>query len=199
MVISGMILLVTTALAGPDPLLSGGTVAGPDTSCVVMDMPTGGRRSPLDSLTLSVGGAVMKVCYGRPAAQGRTMIGGREVPFGKLWRTGANEPTMIHTTGTIAVAGIEVPAGSYSLYTIPGEEEWRIIINRSITQWGHIARYTSRVKAEEVGQAVLRRSRPEQHVEVLTFRAEHPSEGPVQLILEWEDTRIVIPVEQTAS
>ena len=199
MTINGIILFATTALVAPDPLALGGVVAGPDTSCVVMDMPTGGRRSPLDSLTLSLTEAVVKVCYGRPAARGRTMIGGREVPFGKLWRTGANEPTMIHTTGAVAIAGIELQAGSYSLYTIPGEEEWVVIINRSITQWGHIARYTSRVKAEEVGQAVVRRSRPAEHVEILTFRAERPSEGPLQLILEWEDIRVAIPVEPTAS
>ncbi len=72
-------------------------VAGPDTACVVMEMPANRRLSPLDSLTFTVGGSPVKLCYGRPSARGRTMIGGRDVAYGRLWRTGANEPTMIHS------------------------------------------------------------------------------------------------------
>ena len=66
------------------------------------------------------------------------MIGGDAMPFGKLWRTGANEPTMIHTTGPIVMAGVAVPAGSLLASTrFPDPKEWHVIVNRSITQWGH--------------------------------------------------------------
>ncbi|NIU19704.1 MAG: DUF2911 domain-containing protein, partial [Actinobacteria bacterium] len=99
-----------------------------------MNMPTEGRVSPLDSITFQVDGDPVKLCYGRPSARGRTMIGGPDVPFGRLWRTGANEPTMIHTTVPITVAGIAIAPGSYSLYTVPGEERWEVVVNRSITQ-----------------------------------------------------------------
>ena len=174
--------------------LPGPPAVGPDTACIVMDMVTEGRSSPLDSLTFEVGGHPVKVCYGRPSARGRTMIGGRDVPFGKLWRTGANEPTMIHTTGPIVLAGIELAKGSYSLYTRPGEDEWVVIVNRSITQWGHIASYDYKVRKQEVGQVALRRERPERHVETMTFRTEAGSDDGVILVLEWEESLIRIPV-----
>ncbi len=189
----GFVLALIPALGD----LSGHLVmvpVGPDTSCIVMDMPTEGRLSPLDSLTFTVGDRSVKICYGRPSARGRTMIGGQDVPYGKLWRTGANEPTMIHTTGSISVAGIEVERGSYSLYTVPGEDEWVVIVNRSITQWGHIAQYNYKVKAQEVGRAKVRGERLADHVETMTFRTEPAEQGAVTLLLEWEHTRVQMSV-----
>ncbi len=165
-----------------------------DTSCIVMDFPVEGRLSPIDSLSFSVGEGVVKVCYGRPSARGRTMIGGRDVPYGAIWRTGANEPTMIHTTEPIHLSGIAIDRGTYSLYTIPGEDEWTIIVNRSVTQWGHIARYTYKVKELEVGRVNAARQRPDEHVETLTFRTEPGPDDQVHLILEWEHSRIRIPI-----
>lgn len=166
-------------------------------ACVTMNtanLPLATRQSPLDSISFTVGTAKVKVCYGRPSAKGRTMIGGTPVPFGKLWRTGANEPTMIHTTGPITVAGIAVPAGSYSLYTIPGEKEWHVIVNRSISQWGHEGRYTPEVKAQELTPHGTAQARAmAQPVEMFTIRSE--SHGNMaHLILEWEKTRVEIPI-----
>jgi len=177
----------------------GHLTAGPDTACIVMEIPTEGRLSPLDSLSFDVGGHPVKICYGRPSARGRTMIGGHDVPYGRLWRMGANEPTMIHTTAPIKVAGIELEKGSYSLYALPGEEEWILILNRSITQWGHIASYNYKVKEQEIGQAVLERGWPENHVETMTFRTEPGSESQVILVLEWEQSRVRIPIEAVAT
>jgi hypothetical protein len=157
-------------------------------------LPLATRKSPLDSLSFKVGGASVKLCYGRPSARGRTMIGGDAIPFGKLWRTGANEPTMIHTTGPLVVAGVAVPAGSYSLYTIPGPTEWRIIVNRSITQWGHESQYSDAVKAQEVGQGMASSSGLSEPVETMVFRTEPGSGGGLNLLLEWERTRVTIPI-----
>ncbi len=187
--------LLVADLAAGGPFLS---PQGPDTACVVMNMPTEGRVSPLDSITFQVDGDPVKLCYGRPSARGRTMIGGPDVPFGRLWRTGANEPTMIHTTVPITVAGIAIAPGSYSLYTVPGEERWEVVVNRSITQWGHIARYSSRVRAQEVGRATVQREALDRQVETLTFRTEPRRDGVV-LLLEWEHTRVPIPVAAAGS
>jgi len=164
-----------------------------DTACIVMDAPVTERLSPLDSLSFRLDGHTVKVCYGRPSSRGRTMIGGRDVPYDKLWRTGANEPTMVHTTGPISIAGIEVEPGSYSLYTVPGEAEWTIVVNSSITQWGHISEYTYRVRRKEVGRATVPRERTARHVETLTFTAD-PVEREAIIFLEWERTRIAIPI-----
>jgi len=89
------------------------------------------------------------------------MIGGEAVPYGRVWRTGANEPTMIHTTGHLVIAGIHVDAGTYALYTVPGEREWEVIVNRSHRQWGHESTYTDSVRVQEVGRGRV----PTQRVE----------------------------------
>src|SRR5918994_5135940 len=125
-----------------------------DSACPVPhpnDVPVQGRQSPLDSLTFTVATQTVKVCYGRPSARGRTMIGGTAVPYGKLWRTGANEPTVIFTPVALEIAGVKVQPGKYSLYSVPGEKEWEVIVNRSTTQWGHENDYTDEVRAQEVG------------------------------------------------
>jgi hypothetical protein len=156
-------------------------------------LPLATRKSPLDSLSFKVGPASVKLCYGRPSARGRTMLG-EEIRYGKLWRTGANEPTMIHTTGPLVIAGIAVPAGSYSIYTLPDPKQWHVIVNRSITQWGHESQYTDAVKAQEVGHGTASSSAMSSPVETLTFRTEPGTAGAVNLLLEWEKTRVTIPV-----
>jgi DUF2911 family protein len=166
-------------------------------ACITMNttnLPLATRKSPLDSLSFKVGTADVKLCYGRPSARGRTMIGGADVPFGTLWRTGANEPTMIHTTGPLTIAGVAVPAGSYSIYTIPDPKEWQVIVNKSITQWGRENFYTPEVKAQEVGHGMASSTALASPVETLTFRQEAGTGGAVNLLLEWEKTRVTIPI-----
>lgn len=167
-------------------------------ACITMNtknLPLATRKSPLDSLSFKVGTADVKLCYGRPSARGRTMIGGENVPFGKLWRTGANEPTMIHTTGPLVIAGVAVPAGSYSIYTIPDSKTWQVIVNRSITQWGEEHGYTAEVKAQEVGHGMAESSALGSPVETFTIRTEAGPGGTVSLLLEWEKTRVTIPIK----
>ena len=126
-----------------------------DSACPVLlpnDVPVQGRQSPLDSLTFTVAKQTVKLCYGRPSAKGRTMLGGEAVPFGKLWRTGANEPTVIFTPVALTIAGVTVAPGKYSIYTVPGAKQWEVIVNKSTSQWGHESTYTPEVKAQEVGR-----------------------------------------------
>lgn len=181
-----MLLLPSHPAPAADPL-----------ACKTMNtanLPLATRKSPLDSLSFQVGSASVKLCYGRPSARGRTMIGGEAVPFGRLWRTGANEPTMIHTTGPLVIAGVAVPAGSYSIYSIPDPKTWHIIVNRSITQWGEEHGYTDEVKAQEVGHGMAESSSLTEPVETMVFRTEAGSGGGVNLLLEWEKTRVTIPI-----
>ncbi len=178
-----------------------------DMSCIVRSdiMPVKGRASPLDSVTFRVAGQDVKICYGRPSARGRTMIGspgiegaGRQmgvVPFGKIWRTGANEPTLLRTPIALVMAGVMVPAGTYSMYTVPGETEWEIVVNRSYSQWGQEGFYTDEVRAQEVGRGKVASERTDSHVETFTIRAEETQDtSGVHLILEWERTRVRVPV-----
>jgi hypothetical protein len=179
-------------------LAFGGAAPGPaPRACITMNtkqLPLATRKSPLDSVSFTVDGNAVKVCYGRPSLRGRHMLGGEAVPFGRIWRTGANEPTMIHATGPLAIAGIRVPAGSYSLYTVPGAGEWEVIVNRSVTQWGEESNYTDAVKAQEVGRARVKTEALTTPVEMFTIRAEPPSGDAAALVLEWEKTRVTIPL-----
>jgi hypothetical protein len=147
------------------------------------------RVSPMASVTLTVGGPPVKLCYSRPALRGRSMIGGPEVPFGQLWRTGANEPTTIIASIPLDIAGVMVPPGRSSLYTVPGPETWELILNRSTSQWGLEAQYTDVVKAQEFGRAIVRSETSAVGVERLTFIA-----GDNELILTWGTTRVRIPI-----
>jgi hypothetical protein len=123
------------------------------------------------------------------------MIGGQGVPYGKLWRTGANEPTVIFTPVALEIAGVRVPAGKYSIYTVPGEKEWEIIVNRSTSQWGHENAYTEEVEAQELGRGKAPAEKLKSPVETFTITP-HPTTGEVQhLYLDWERTRVAVPVK----
>jgi hypothetical protein len=169
------------------------------TPCPHRNVPLEGRKSPLDSLTFSVAGKQVKVCYGRPSSRGRQMLGGEAVPYGQLWRTGANEPTIFSTPISLSIAGIEVKPGVYSLYTVPGPREWEIIVNRSTDQWGEESRYTPEVKAQEVGRGKVPSETAKRAVETFTISAEPTSSKAAALVLEWEKTRIKIPIRATGA
>ena len=170
--------------------------AAADTACIVMSMRDfDSRSSPLDSVSLRIGDGSVKICYGRPSARGRTMIGGANVPFGEIWRTGANEPTMVHTTLGLDIGDVHVGPGSYSLYTVPGEHEWEVIVNRSLTQWGAERNYTEAVQAQEVGRIKVMTINTEHHSEKFTIRLEAKSEGEAALLLEWENTQVKVPLK----
>lgn len=91
--------------------------------------------SPRDSVMGTVAGSHIKIWYGSPSVRGRK-VWGALVPYGKIWRTGANEATIFTTSKAIKIEGKNLPAGKYSLYTEPGENEWKIILNSQTGQWG---------------------------------------------------------------
>ncbi len=93
------------------------------------------RASPADSVTGKVGDATITIYYGSPSVKGRK-VWGELVPYGKAWRAGANEATIFETNQAISVGGKELPAGRYSLFAIPGENEWQFIFNSEVGQWG---------------------------------------------------------------
>jgi len=93
------------------------------------------RESPPTTAKATVNGTEITINYSSPSVKGRTIWGGL-VPYGKVWRTGANEATTIEVSADIAVGGNLLKKGKYSLFTIPGKDEWIIIINSNPGQWG---------------------------------------------------------------
>ncbi len=153
------------------------------------------RQSPLESLSFTLGKAHVKVCYGSPSLRGRVMLGGELVPFGSLWRTGANEPTTLHTDHVVRVGELVLAAGSYSIYTIPGERTWTVILNRSTRQWGLESEYTREVAAREIGRFAVRPRPLHTPSERLNFRSEPSATAAVDLVLEWQRTQIRLPLD----
>jgi hypothetical protein len=190
----GSILALAT-FVGAGAIATSAETVNPDTACPSRNVPLEGRKSPLDSLTFTVANQPVKLCYGRPSSRGRVMLGGTNIPYGKLWRTGANEPTIFFAPVPLTVAGIQVEPGVYSLYTVPGAREWEIIVNRSTSQWGEESRYTDEVKAQEVGRAKVKSETVAAPVETFTIRAEPAKDKSASLVLEWEKTRVRIPIE----
>lgn len=93
------------------------------------------RPSPNARVGQTVGTTDVDVTYGRPAVRGRDVFGGL-VPYGQVWRTGANEATTVTFSDDVMVEGQRLPAGTYALFTVPGEDAWTVAFNRAANQWG---------------------------------------------------------------
>jgi hypothetical protein len=97
-----------------------------------VDFPT---ASPACTLKQHVGLTDIEIVYSRPGVKGRTIFGGI-VPYGQVWRTGANQATKVTFSTPVKLEGTDIPAGTYALFTIPGQKEWTIIISTNAAQWG---------------------------------------------------------------
>jgi len=116
--------LITTMLIGALPLMAQEKVNS-----------TGGH-SPHETTSRVVDGSRITITYGRPYMKGRQIWGGL-VPYGKVWRTGADEATTLTTQKPIVIGGTTIPAGAYTLFTLPNEDgSAKLIINKQIGQWG---------------------------------------------------------------
>jgi hypothetical protein len=142
--------------------------------------------SPRDSVELTVNGKKISINYGRPSARGRKIMGG-VVPYHKVWRTGANEATKFVTQADLELGGIEIPQGSYTLYTLPSETEWKLIINKQFGQWGTV--YDAQ---QDLARLKLDKKRLTNPVEKLTLSLDRVSNGSGLLKIEWEYTSLSV-------
>lgn len=150
------------------------------------------RLSPLDSVAVTVDGAEIEVQYGRPSMRGRTVFGGL-VPWEEVWRTGANEATHLRTSADLAVGDATIPAGHYTLYTIPARDGWTLILNRQTGQWG-----TEYDPARDLVRLPMRVDTLEEPVETFTIEVGEGGEGGGVLALHWETTRAWLPFQVAA-
>lgn len=148
------------------------------------------RESPLDSVEVRLGDDTALLCYGRPSARGRAMVGGQD-PFGLPWRLGANEPTTLHLPFPATIGTVDVPAGSYSLYAIPQDGPWTIVVNSNTNRWG--IPLSPDVRRSDVGSFTVETSTLDEHVETMTFRFEGGGSSGA-LVYLWESTTFRIPI-----
>lgn len=153
------------------------------------------RASPHDSTTLAVGSDTIIVCYARVAKRGRPIMGGL-VPYGQPWRLGANEATAIHVPFRATIAGVAVEPGWYSLYAVPSEREWRIVVNAETQRWG--IPINESVRARDVGSGTVPAERVDETVEDLTLTLRREGESGAVLEIAWENTRVRVPITTRA-
>jgi len=146
-----------------------------------------GQLSPRDTARATIGGAEVSIDYSRPSRRGRDIFGVLE-PWNKVWRTGANAATQLTTPVDLVIGGATVPAGKYTIWTLPAPDGWTLIINKQTGQWGteyHPEQDLVRVQAkvETLGAPV----------EQFTIGFE-PAGAPTMITFTWDKTRYSVPV-----
>ncbi|TAE75941.1 MAG: DUF2911 domain-containing protein [Bacteroidetes bacterium] len=147
--------------------------------------------SPKDVVELKEGDFFTKIVYCQPSVKNRKVFG-EVVPFGKVWRTGANEATEITFNQDIVFGGKSVKAGTYALFTIPTPEKWTIILNSVLGQWGSFT-YDS---TKDVLRVEVSSLKNEKVVEKFKISLDK-NEKMIDLTMVWEKTKVIIPIEKT--
>ena len=135
---------------------------------------------------------LVKVLYGRPSKNGKKIFG-EYVPFNEVWRTGYNEATEIKFYGDVLFGNTKIKAGNYVLLTIPGEKEWKVILNSQLDTWGAF-QYDPIFNVAEISVPV----KEAEELEVFSISFKKKSEE-VQMILGWDSTRVFVPLKFRAS
>ena len=150
---------------------------------------TGPRPSPLAITAIRYKDAYLKITYSQPQKRGREIFG-KLVPYGEVWRTGANEATEITTTKNIQINGTLLKAGTYSLFTIPQKDKWTIIINSEVGLWGAY-NYNSKLDVMRFDVPVI----PTDEVyESFTIQLDHRNEV-ADLLLYWDKTKVSMSIK----
>ncbi len=148
-------------------------------------MPLGAQQkkaSPHETVNATVDGAAITVVYGRPYMKGRK-IWGELVPMGKVWRTGADEATLLTTDKALEMSGTTIPAGTYSLFTLPEEGGAKLIVNKQTGQWG-----TKHDEKQDLARIDLKKSALPTPAEQFTISVEQNDGSGGALKLMWENT-----------
>jgi hypothetical protein len=148
------------------------------------------RPSPPATASGKVGGATITIDYSSPSVKGRKIFGGL-LPYGTVWRAGANEATQFQTDKDIKVEGKSLPAGKYTLFATPGEKEWTVIFNSETGQWGD----------KEGGAANLDPTKNVLEVKVKPVKSASLNERLVYVVtgngftLKWENTEVPVAIK----
>ncbi len=147
------------------------------------------QPSPTAEIEQAIGLTKVEVSYSRPGVKGRTIFG-ELVAYGKLWRTGANKATTIKTESDIMLAGKSLKKGKYSVFTIPGESEWTVIINSDIT-----ASTSKYAEDKDIMRFTVKSSKTVVKVESFTMLFSNLTDNSADWQIMWENTMITIPVK----
>lgn len=148
------------------------------------------KPSPPASATCDLGsGKTIKTDYSSPRMKGRKIYGDL-VPFGQVWRTGANEATTFVTSSDVVVGGKDVPAGSYTIFTVPNADKWTLIVNKKTGEWGIPYKYES----DELARVDMKVSKLPSPVENFTIAYDKSGSG-CTLRMDWATTRASVDIK----
>lgn len=150
------------------------------------------RVSPNAEAHQRIGKTEVHITYGAPASRGRE-VWGKLVPYGQVWRTGANEATTIRFSTDVRLEGQSLKAGTYALFTIPGEQEWTVIFNKEANQWGAF----SYRQSEDALRVTVKPAAAAQ-TEQMTISFEPDGANAARVVLRWEKLRVAFRVEGAA-
>ena len=135
-------------------------------------------------------GKTIAVKYSRPSMRGRKIFG-ELVPYGKEWRTGANAATSFTTDSALDIGGTAIPAGNYTLYTIPGEKSWQLIVNKQTGQWG-----TNYDEAQDLARIPMKVSQLPSVLETFTISLDKKGAKSATLKIEWDLTSASVNIAE---
>jgi hypothetical protein len=151
-----------------------------------------GYTSPAASTSVTIDGKTIRIDYHAPSMHGRKIFGGL-VPYGQIWRAGANEATALHTDADLDIAGLKVPKGDYTLYIYPEATKWQLVVNKQTKQWGTV--YNEGQDLGRVPVSVYIASAAIETWKIALSQAVSQA-GPHQakLRMEWENAVVEVPV-----
>ncbi len=170
------------------------TTAPPDVESIGDQLAAAEQRtgqvqlSVRDTTRATIGAATFSVDYGRPLARGRTLLG-EVIGYDRVWRTGANAATQFTTSAPITLAGLSLPAGTYTLWTVPRARGVDLIVNRQTGQWG-----TEYRQAHDLGMAPMKSDSADTPVEKFTISIEASDAGHGLLRMAWGTFRWTAPI-----
>lgn len=135
----------------------------------------------------------LTVDYSRPYRKGRNVFG-ELVPYGEVWRTGANEPTLFSTSQNLQINGQPLPAGTYTLWTIPDQDRWTVLFNDQEYDWG--INFDGTSPYDPTADIVSVRSTIENVSPLIEQFTVRFTESPLAMVLEWDDTRVSVPINR---
>ena len=146
--------------------------------------------SPRQSVEQQFSMSKISLDYGRPAVKGRKVFG-ELVPFGQVWRAGANSATKIIFEQSIDFGGKVVPAGTYGVFVIPQEKEWKIILNKDANQWGAYS-YDERLNIVDITVPTQKLTEAQ---EVFEIALNPKDENNVDMVFKWDLTKVIVPLK----
>jgi hypothetical protein len=145
------------------------------------------RASPHETVKATIDGATVSITYGRPYMKGRKIFGGL-VPYGQVWRTGADEATILETDKALMFGAFHVNPGKISLYSLVTEKGWSLVLNKQTGQWG-----TEYKQAEDIGRVPMKVETLSTPVEQFTIAVEkNPAGKGGVIVMQWETTKATL-------